>query len=81
MDEATEVSVKAVGGTSEHRRRAAISALTLAFARDPVMRFLYPEPEASLENFPAFAAAFGGPSFAPLRFLASANPFRRLAGG
>ena len=32
----------------------------LAFAADPPMRFLFPDPQAYLEHFPAFAEAFGG---------------------
>ena len=48
---------------SEKKRSQAISALVLAFSRDPVMRWLYPQPEAYLEHFPSFARAFGGPAF------------------
>ena len=46
--------------TSEAR---AIAALTLAFVRDPVMRWLFPEPEAYISHFPGFARAFGAPAF------------------
>ena len=35
----------------------------LAFIRDPMMRWLYPEPEAYLNHFPAFARSFVGPAF------------------
>ncbi len=35
----------------------------LAFVRDPVVRWLYPEPQAYLRHFPGFARAFGGPAF------------------
>jgi ribosomal protein S18 acetylase RimI-like enzyme len=45
------------------KRATAIHALTLAFVRDPVMRWLFPTPEAYLTHFPRFAAAFGGPAF------------------
>jgi GNAT superfamily N-acetyltransferase len=48
---------------SEENRRAVISALTLAFIADPVMRWMYPKPAAYLEHFPAFAAAFASASF------------------
>ena len=41
----------------------AIAALTLAFIRDPVMRWLFPEPEAYLSLFPDFARVFGGRAF------------------
>jgi len=44
-------------------REAVLGALTLAFSRDPVMRFMYPDPDAYLRHFPHFAAAFGGPAF------------------
>lgn len=44
-------------------RRSAIQALTLAFVRDPVMRWLFPTPEIYLTYFPRFADAFGGPAF------------------
>lgn len=44
-------------------RDRAIAALTLAFIRDPVMRWLFPEPEAYLSLFPDFARAFGGRAF------------------
>ena len=57
------MTVELVDGESKERRRAVISALTLAFARDPIMRWLYPEPEAYLTHFPKFADAFGGPAF------------------
>ena len=45
--------------------RRAIATLTLAFIRDPVMRWLYPESQAYLEHFPPFALAFGGRAFEP----------------
>jgi ribosomal protein S18 acetylase RimI-like enzyme len=41
----------------------AVAALTLAFVRDPVMRFFYPEPDAYLSHFPALAKAFGAAAF------------------
>ena len=42
----------------------AISIQVMAFARDPVMRWLYPEPDAYLRDFPDFTRAFGGGAFA-----------------
>jgi GNAT superfamily N-acetyltransferase len=36
----------------------------LAFAADPVERWLYPEPRQYLSHFPRFLAAFGGRAFA-----------------
>lgn len=41
-----------------------MATLVLAFAADPVERFLYPEPERYLEHFPSFLSAFGGAAFA-----------------
>jgi len=40
-----------------------IAVEVLAFAADPPMRFLFPDPQAYLEHFPAFAEAFGGAAF------------------
>ena len=42
----------------------AFDTLVLAFAADPVERWLYPEPARYLACFPAFLAAFGGRAFA-----------------
>lgn len=42
----------------------ATATLVLAFAADPVERFLYPEPERYLAHFPKFLSAFGGAAFA-----------------
>lgn len=41
----------------------AIAVQTMAFAADPVMRWLFPEPQTYLKVFPAFAHAFGGAAF------------------
>lgn len=41
-------------------RESALHVLTLAFAADPALRWLYPEAESYLAHFPSFAAAFGG---------------------
>jgi ribosomal protein S18 acetylase RimI-like enzyme len=40
------------------------ATLVLAFAADPVERWLYPEPRQYLSHFPRFLAAFGGTAFA-----------------
>jgi ribosomal protein S18 acetylase RimI-like enzyme len=39
------------------------ATLVVAFAADPVERWLYPEPERYLACFPRFLAAFGGQAF------------------
>jgi GNAT superfamily N-acetyltransferase len=48
----------------ESDRERALDTLVLAFAADPVERWLYPEPRQYLTCFPAFLAAFGGRAFA-----------------
>ena len=40
-----------------------LATLVLAFAADPVERWLYPEPQQYLSSFPQFLAAFGGKAF------------------
>ena len=37
--------------------------IVLAFAGDPMSRFLYPDPEIFVANFPRFVRAFGGAAF------------------
>lgn len=56
-------SIACIDVNDESARSAAMGALTLAFVRDPVMRWLFPSPSAYLTHFPRFAAAFGGPAF------------------
>ncbi len=57
------MEIGVVDGASEAARRRALAGLTLAFSRDPVMRWLYPEAEPYLANFPRFTEVFGGASF------------------
>lgn len=49
-------------GDNEQGR--AIDTLVLAFAADPVIRWLYPEARQYLTHFPEFLVAFGGKAFA-----------------
>lgn len=42
---------------------AATGVITLAFATDPVARWMYPDPDQYLEHFPEFVRAFAGKSF------------------
>jgi ribosomal protein S18 acetylase RimI-like enzyme len=42
----------------------AMATLVLAFAADPVERWLYPQPQEYVRHFPDFLAAFGGGAFA-----------------
>ena len=50
-----------VVGESDQER--VFATLVLAFAADPVERWLYPEPQQYLSCFPRFLAAFGGKAF------------------
>jgi ribosomal protein S18 acetylase RimI-like enzyme len=47
----------------EDEQQRALDVLVLAFAADPVERWLYPEARQYLTHFPAFLAAFGGTAF------------------
>jgi ribosomal protein S18 acetylase RimI-like enzyme len=47
----------------QDERSWATSTLLLAFAADPIMRWLWPEPHAYLEHFPELLRAFGGRAF------------------
>jgi ribosomal protein S18 acetylase RimI-like enzyme len=41
----------------------AVQTLVLAFSADPVVRWLYPEPDRYLTHFPSFIRKFGGRAF------------------
>jgi GNAT superfamily N-acetyltransferase len=47
----------------EDERAAALGTLVSAFEADPVIRWLWPDPEQYAEVFPGFASAFGGRAF------------------
>ena len=49
---------------TEAERARTFSTLTMAFASDPVERWLYPEPQQYLASFPLLRAAFAGAAFA-----------------
>ncbi len=55
------VSFSPVG---ENDKARAFATLVLAFAADPVERWLYPESQQYLSSFPKFLAAFGRKAFA-----------------
>ena len=57
----SELMFSAVGETEQ---AGVLATLVLAFAADPVERWLYPEPQQYLSCFPRFLAAFGGRAFA-----------------
>jgi ribosomal protein S18 acetylase RimI-like enzyme len=54
------LEIHKVGRADEGR---AVATQVMAFAADPVMRWLYPESDAYLRNFPRFTRAFGGRAF------------------
>jgi ribosomal protein S18 acetylase RimI-like enzyme len=56
--------VQAAAVVAEAERARTFDTLTLAFAADPVERWLYPEPQRYLASFPMFLAAFAGEAFA-----------------
>jgi GNAT superfamily N-acetyltransferase len=57
------VNEPTVSPVSEHERSAALDTLVLAFAADPVERWLYPRPDQYLTAFRRFLIAFGGRAF------------------
>lgn len=48
--------------TSSEQARV-ISTLTLAFVRDPVTRWVWPDPHQYLTHYPEFVSTFGGQAF------------------
>jgi GNAT superfamily N-acetyltransferase len=56
----SELTVSPIG---EDERSRALDTLVLAFAADPVERWLYPRPDSYLGSFRRFLAAFGGRAF------------------
>ena len=55
--------IQTVNSQFDPRVSAAIGVITLAFAADPVARWMYPDPNNYLEHFPEFVRAFAGRSF------------------
>ncbi len=51
------------GPVSPDERQLAVATLTLAFAADPFLRWMYPEPGEYLAHFPELMLAFGGAAF------------------
>lgn len=47
----------------EDRRAAIEHTMTLGFSRDPVARWMWPDPHTYLTHFPGFSSAFGGSCF------------------
>ena len=48
---------------TETEKDQCVSVIVLAFASDPGVRWMYPDPHQYLENFPRFVRAFGGRAF------------------
>jgi GNAT superfamily N-acetyltransferase len=53
----------AVSNPASFAPEQVLSTLTSGFIADPIMRWLYPEPQAYLDHFPATLALFGGAAF------------------
>ena len=60
MTERDPINVQ-VAGTAE--KRSVIETIALAFAADPVIRWLFPDPATFLNEFPEFVDAYGGNAF------------------
>jgi GNAT superfamily N-acetyltransferase len=58
------MSALAFSAAGESEQERVYATLVLAFAADPVERWLYPEPHQYLSHVPGFLAAFGGRAFA-----------------
>jgi ribosomal protein S18 acetylase RimI-like enzyme len=58
------MSALAFAAADESEQERVYATLVLAFAADPVERWLYPEPHQYLSHVPGFLAAFGGRAFA-----------------
>jgi ribosomal protein S18 acetylase RimI-like enzyme len=59
----SSVSGQSVSSVPDSERAMALATLTSAFTDDPVERWLYPETQNYLTQFPKFLAAFGGKAF------------------
>jgi ribosomal protein S18 acetylase RimI-like enzyme len=58
------MSAQSFSATDVSEQERVYATLVLAFAADPVERWLYPEPHQYLSHVPRFLAAFGGRAFA-----------------
>ena len=57
----TSLSVKTAAGSDfDH----AVATITMAFANDPILRWVFPEPHDFLTYFPKIVRGFGNPSLA-----------------
>jgi GNAT superfamily N-acetyltransferase len=58
---------------SDAERGPAVAALVLAFATDPLVRWIWPKADAYCENMPALISAFAGAAFSHGRAYATAD--------
>jgi hypothetical protein len=58
------MTVPIVKTAMESEEASVIDALKLAFAADPAVRWVWPDPQEYLSHFSSFARAFGGKAFA-----------------
>jgi ribosomal protein S18 acetylase RimI-like enzyme len=56
----TLTPIKTAGAAEAHH---AVQVMVLAFSSDPVLRWMYPDPDQYLFGFPAFVRAFAGAAF------------------
>jgi len=59
-----EVWTPTVQAAQQDDTQRVLDTLTLAFATDPAVRWMYPDPQQYLQSFPVFAHAFGGSAIA-----------------
>jgi ribosomal protein S18 acetylase RimI-like enzyme len=59
----TTATIAVTKATSDDYERV-INTVSFAFARDPVVRWFYPQPHDFLRYWPRFVEAFGGAAFA-----------------
>lgn len=60
----TLMTIPIVKTAMESDEASVIDALKLAFAADPAVRWVWPNPQKYLSHFTSFARAFGGKAFA-----------------
>jgi ribosomal protein S18 acetylase RimI-like enzyme len=58
------ITVPIVETATEANEASVIDTLRLAFAADPAVRWVWPNPQKYLSHFTSFARAFGGKAFA-----------------
>jgi ribosomal protein S18 acetylase RimI-like enzyme len=59
--------------TTDEAEDHILGTLTLGFSTDPIMRWLYPQANSYLENFPETLKLFGAPAFSNKTALSAGN--------